>query len=746
MAGNAKRSEIPVVGMTCANCARTIERVLSNKVEGILSAHVNLATEIASVEYDPAVTELKSIAEAIERSGYRAVLPAEGEPGGDAEQKARQENLRRERRGLWVGILFTLPLFLLSMARDFSLLPSWAHAPAFHVLLFIFAVPVQFYTGWGYYRGALFSLRNASANMDVLVALGSSAAFFFSVAVLLFPSLSPHVYFETSAMIVTLIKVGKFLEARAVGRSSQAIRRLMDLAPKVAHLVIEGDAERDVPVDRLQPEDVLAVRPGEQIPVDGVVVKGRSAVDESMLTGESIPKEKGEGDKVFGATVNGHGLLTVRATGVGASTTLARIIRLVRDAQGSKPPIQRIADRVAAVFVPAILGLALLTFVLWWALGHEFTPAMLRMVAVLVIACPCALGLATPTAVMVGTGRGAERGILFKNSEALETARRLTTVVFDKTGTLTRGKPVLTDWLPAETGDEESLVLAASAESGSEHPIARAVVAGVESRGGKIRLPDTLESLPGLGIRAEVDGREVRVGRGDGYRGNGAPGEAERRTGEALASEGKTVMAVEIDGQFRGWLAVADEERPDAAGAVDRLRTLGLESVMMTGDNEQAARAVAERVGIERWIAGVLPEGKESALQDLQAEGRRVAMVGDGINDAPALARADIGIAIGRGADIALEASDITLVGGGLHGVAEAVSLSRATLRTIRENLFWAFFYNVLLVPVAAGALYGIAWMPGFLRELHPAMAAGAMAISSLTVVLNSLRLSRRGG
>ncbi len=734
--------EMPVVGMTCARCAAAVERTLGKKVPGVVSASVNFGTESATVEYDPAQTSLEAMAEAVSKAGYELVLPAQGEAApADVEQQAREEEFRAQQRFFIVGVIFTLPLFLLSMGRDFGLLGTWAQATWVNWLFLVLATPVQFYTGGGYYVGGWKSVRNGSANMDVLVALGSSAAYFYSIAVLLLPGLGHHVYFETSAVIITLIKLGKLLEARAKGQASAAIKKLMDLAPKVAHLEEDG-AERDVPAESLRPGQVVVVRPGEAIPVDGVVVSGRSAVNESMLTGESIPVDKTEGDNVFGSTVNQQGRLKVKATGVGASTALSQIIRLVRQAQGSRAPIQRLADQVSAVFVPTIIAIALITFAAWWILGGQFVPAMIRLVAVLVIACPCALGLATPTAIMVGTGQGALMGILFKNSEALETAQRLDTVMFDKTGTITKGEPKLTDWEPLAGGDD-ALALAASAESGSEHPLARAVVQGARERGSLLGEPQDFQALSGFGVQASIAGQRVRVGKPEWFAELGLlPAEVGRRAAE-LASQGKTVMMVAVEDEPRGLLAVADQEKPGAAEALKELHGLGLKTVMLTGDNQAAAQAIARKVGIGEVVAGVLPQRKEEVVRQRQDQGGLVGMVGDGINDAPALARADVGIAIGTGTDVAMEASDVTLVGGDLMGVARAIRLSRATMRTIRQNLFWAFFYNLILVPVAAGALHGFGWLPAFIRDLHPVMAAGAMAFSSVTVVMNSLRLGR---
>jgi len=739
MKPKSQKVEIPIIGMTCANCALTIERSLKKKVPGLISANVNPATERASVEFDPKLADLKVIADVVEWAGYKAVLPGEA----DEEEKERKKEIQRERTAFWVGVGFTVPLFFLSMGRDFNLIGAWAHQPWVNWLFLALAAPVQFYTGLGFYTGGFKSLRNRSANMDVLVAMGSSVAFFYSLAVIVVPMIAPglsigaHVYFETAAMIITLIKLGKMLEVMAKGRTSAAIRKLMDLAPKIAHVIDADGNEKDVPADQVRRGDVVIVKPGEAIPVDGEVIGGESSVNESMLTGESIPVDKKEGDEIFGATVNQQGLLKVKATGVGSETALAQIIRLVRAAQGSKAPIQRLADRVSGVFVPAIIGIAILTFALWWGFGGEFVPAMLRMVAVLVIACPCALGLATPTAIMVGTGKGAQMGILFKSSEALETAHKLDTIMFDKTGTITEGKPVLTDWISLEDGDK-GLILAASAERGSEHPIAKAVVEGAEGKGLKLKEPGDFKAVSGFGVTATVNGKDVKVGKPDWFKLSGTI----KSQVDELASQGKTVMVAEVDGKVAGLLAVADQAKPSSSEAVARLRELGLQTVMLTGDNERAAQAIAQKVEIDRVIAGVLPEKKEFYIKQYQRDGRRAAMVGDGINDAPALARADVGIAIGTGTDIAMEASDITLVGGDLAGVARAIKLSKATMRTIKQNLFWAFAYNTALVPLAAGVFAAVGLLPGFI--LHPMLAAGAMAFSSVTVVLNSLRLSRK--
>ncbi|MBE9507388.1 MAG: copper-translocating P-type ATPase [Chloroflexi bacterium] len=744
------RVELPITGMTCANgstelaevCAATVERTLNRKVPGVVEANVNFATERATVEYIPGVTTIARMIEAIKAAGYGVVQAAAdaAEPLEDVEAQARRAEIADQTLKFWVGVIFALPLFLFSMARDFGLLGGWAHEPWVNWLFLALATPVQFYTGWDYYVGSYHALRNRTANMDVLVAMGSSVAYVYSIAVLLLPDIGQHVYFETSAVIITLIKLGKLLEARAKGQTGEAIRKLMGLRPKTARVVREG-AEVDVPVEQVRVGDVVVVRPGERVPVDGIVVEGNSAVDESMLTGEPLPVDKSPGDEIIGATINKQGLLKFEATRVGAETALAQIIRLVQEAQGSKAPIQRLADRVAGVFVPAVMLIAFATFAIWWAASGDLTTAMIRLVAVLVIACPCALGLATPTAIMVGTGKGAELGILFKNSEALETAHRLQVVVLDKTGTLTVGQPSVTDVV----GDDQVLRRAASAERGSEHPLGQAVVAEAEARGLALADPQNFEAVPGKGIRAEVEGHAVLVGKPMWIETEDISLGALADEIERLQAEAKTVIVVAVDGEAAGVLGVADTLKEGSAEAVAQLHALGLEAVMLTGDNQRTAQAIAAQVGIDRIVAEVLPADKAAQVKRLQAEGRLVSMVGDGINDAPALAQADVGIALGTGTDVAMETADVTLMRGDLRVVPQALALSRATMRTIKQNLFWAFFYNVVLIPVAAGALYPLpwTWVPDALRQLHPVLAAFAMAFSSITVVSNSLRLRR---
>ncbi|MDX1501069.1 MAG: heavy metal translocating P-type ATPase [Thermoanaerobaculia bacterium] len=739
--GSFQRKSFPVVGMSCAACATAVEGALTARVDGVSEAKVNLAADTVTVSWDPSRASGEDLAAAVERAGYQLIV-ADAESAPDAESIARRAESARQRREFLVGAVFTAPLFLLGMGGDLGLLGSLPSHPLFRWLLLALATPVQLYTGRSFYVGGWRSLANRRANMDVLVALGSSTAYLYSVAVLLTPAAGGHVYFETSALIITLIKLGKMLEARARAHTSDAIRGLMELAPETAWVIDPQGIERRVPLSAVRAGDRVVVRPGERVPVDGEVLAGSSAVDESLLTGEPLPVDKGPGDEVFGATVNRHGLLTVRATGVGEDSVLARIVRLVREAQGSRAPIQDLADRVSAVFVPAMIGVALLAFALWWGVGGAFVPAMLRLVAVLVIACPCALGLATPTAIMVGMGRGATMGILFRSSRALEEAHRLEAALLDKTGTLTRGRPEVTDWRPLAGHGDEALALAAAAESGSDHPIARAVVDEARRRGLELPARVGMTSSAGRGVEATVGSHTVRVGRPVWTTG-GALGSEAAAVVESLEARGRTVFAVAVDGELAGVLAVADPVKPGAAAAVGHLVRLGVRPVLVTGDRRSAAAAVAREVGIEEVFAETLPEEKEAVVRSLQSEGRRVAMVGDGINDAPALARADVGIAIGSGADLAMESAAVTLVGDDLEGVARAIGLSRATLRTIRQNLFWAFFYNVALIPVAAGVLAPFPGVPPLLGQLHPALAAAAMAFSSVTVVLNSLRLRR---
>ncbi|UCF72083.1 MAG: copper-translocating P-type ATPase [Deltaproteobacteria bacterium] len=738
--------EIPVTGMTCANCAMTIERALSKKVPGVLKASVNLATERARVEYIPTITTIEDIISAIERAGYGAIRPDEILEGEDAELVARKDEIRNQTRKFLTGILFTAPLFFLSMGRDLGLFGLWSHAAWVNWLFLTLATPVQFYTGWDYYTGGWKSLKNGSANMDVLVAMGSSVAYFYSLAVLLYSPLGSHVYFETSAVIITLIKLGKMLESRTKGRTGGAIRKLMGLRPKTATILQDGK-ETEIPLSQVRVGDVVIVHPGETIPVDGAVLEGESAVDESMLTGESIPVDKHPGAELAGGTINGEGRLKFEAKRVGKDTVLAQIIRLVQEAQGSKAPIQALADRIAAFFVPGVIGIAFLTFILWWTIGGDFVPAMLRLVAVLVIACPCALGLATPTAIMAGTGIGAEKGMLFKNSEALEMATKLGTIVLDKTGTITLGKPAVVNLIlldPHLRDEEELLRIAASVERGSEHPLGRAIVKEAERRGLDLFEPKGFRASGGLGVYARINGQRVFVGKPDWSEELQMDASDAKEQIRTLQGEGKTAIVIVIEKRLAGLIALADTIKMESIKAINHLHKMDLKVVMLTGDNAQTAQAIASEVNIDEMVAEVRPEEKTLKIKEFQQNKEKVGMVGDGINDAPALAQADVGIAIGTGTDVAIESADVILASGELTGVPKAIQLSRATMKTVKQNLFWAFFYNVVLIPVAAGVLYPLEFLPALLRELHPILAALAMAMSSITVVSNSLLLYKK--
>jgi Cu+-exporting ATPase len=733
--------------MTCANCAMNIERTLNKKVPGVVQASVNFASERAAVQYLANLTSVEEIIAAIRQAGYDAIPPEEIGEAEDIEQRARRAEIAEQTRKFIVGLLFTLPLFLWSMARDFGLLGAWSHALWVNWAFWALATPVQFYTGWDYYTGGWKSLKNRSANMDVLVAMGSSVAYFYSLSVLLYPALGSHVYFETSAVIITLIKLGKMLEARAKGKTGNAIRKLMGLRPKTATIIRDGK-ELEVSLKEVKVGDALVVRPGEKIPVDGVVLEGNSAVDESMLTGEPIPVDKTPGDSVVGATINSEGFLKFRATKVGKDTALAQIIKMVQEAQGSKAPIQALADRVAAVFVPGVIGIATITFILWWNLGGEFVPAMIRLVAVLIIACPCALGLATPTAIMAGTGKAAEKGILFKDSEALEKATKLETIVLDKTGTLTLGRPTVAEVIAFNSSSpvkdkKELLRIAASVEKGSEHPVGRAILKEAEKQNLELFEPEDFKASGGLGVQARINGQMVYVGKLGWFVEMGVDMVGGNDHVHTLQRQGKTLMAVVVGKELAGLIAVADSLKPESKEAVADLRARGLKVVMLTGDNTETARSIGEQVQVDEIVAEVRPEEKSMKVKELQGKGHMVGMVGDGINDAPALAQADVGIAIGTGTDVAIETADVILASGNLLGVSRAIQLSRATMRTVKENLFWAFIYNIILIPVAAGLLYPLEFLPSVLRQLHPILAALAMALSSVTVVSNSLRLYR---
>jgi Cu+-exporting ATPase len=734
--------EMRVQGISCASCVMKIERSLQD-LAGVVKASVNLASGKVRVDYLSTEVGPGEIKKAIESAGYQVLDLPEGAAGVDTEKLLREKEYKTLRTNvIWGGILAAL-IFLGSMRHWFPWMPGFLQN---HFVLWALATPVQFIMGARFYRGAWGAFRHRAADMNTLIAVGTSAAYFYSVAVTLFPDLfrsagiAAEVYFDTSAVIIVLILFGRMLEAAAKGRTSEAIKRLMGLQPKTARVLRDG-SEADVPIDDVQIGDSVVVRPGEKIPVDGSVLDGRSAVDESMITGESLPVDKGPGDEVIGATINKLGSFTFRALKVGKDTALAQIIQLVQDAQGTKAPIQRLADRIAGYFVPAVISVAIATFVIWYDFGPSprLTFALLNFVAVMIIACPCALGLATPTAVMVGTGKGAERGILIKSGESLETAHKIDTVIFDKTGTLTKGEPEVTDIVAAAGFTPEIILsLAGSAEKGSEHPLGQAIVRRARESGVSLEAPSAFRALEGLGVEALVKGQKVLVGSLKLALQAGADFGRLAAQAEELALDGKTSASVVVDGRPAGLLALADTLKESAAPAVGKLKRMGLNVIMLTGDGRRTAQAIAAKAGIESVIPEVLPGEKAGVVRKLQSEGKKVAMVGDGINDAPALVQADIGIALGTGTDVAMESSDITLISGDIAGVPAAVELSRRTIRAIRQNLFWAFFYNVVGIPIAAGVLY-----PFFGLLLNPMIASAAMAFSSVSVVSNSLRLRR---
>jgi Cu+-exporting ATPase len=709
------------------------------QVEGIRRVTVNVTLAKVHIHYIPTIISANEISRSINALGFK-VIQVDDETE-DAEIRARQRETRQQKLLLTIGVILTLPIFLLSMSRDLGLLPNIVADSAWlNVLLWILATPVQFYVGWQYYVGAYKSLRNGSANMDVLIALGSSVAYLYSIPII-FGLLPGHTYFETSAVIITLVRLGKFLEARAKGNTSEAIRKLKALQVKNARVIRDGK-EVDLPLQDVVLGDLLLIKPGEKIPLDGEIIEGTTQIDESMITGESLPVDKGIGDEVVGSTLNKFGLVKVKVKRVGKDTLLSQIIQMVEKAQETKAPIQKLADQISAVFVPIVIAVALLTFILWLIIDPTasnmsgttgFTRALINMVAVLVIACPCAMGLATPTAIMVGTGKGAEAGILFRSGEALERAGKTNLVVMDKTGTLTKGRPELTDIIPvSRTIDENELLrLAASVERGSEHPLGEAILAEAGNRGLVLVEPKEFKAIPGKGVKANIEGKEVLLGTANYLQESGVNLGAVIDDANSLQEQGKTVMFAAVNKEVAGIISVADTIKDNSHASVRTLQEMGLEVMMLTGDNYRTAKTIAEKAGIENVIAGVLPDMKNGEIKKLQSQQRIVTMVGDGINDAPALAQADLGIAIGSGADIAVAAAPVTLIGSDLSGVAKAIKLSRRVLRTIKQNLFWAFIYNIILIPVAA------------LGYLNPMLAAGAMAFSSVFVVTNSLRLKR---
>ena len=751
-------------GMTCASCISHVENALNN-VPGVTKASVNFGVEKAAVEFVPGLANLEDMQRAVEQAGYRV----EGtDDAGSQEQELERLSKVKEIRGLRNRLVLAAVggvLLFLGAFDGFPWVSNLMDRSYYPFLLWALATPVQFWAGASFYASGIGAVRHGTANMHTLIALGTTTAYLYSVVVVLLDVAAPSVladagieakvYFDTAAIIIALILLGRFLEARARGQTSEAIRRLIGLSPTSAKVVRDGE-ETDIPVDQVVVGDIVLVRPGEKIPVDGEVTEGFSTVDESMLTGESMPVDKAPGALVYGATLNKQGAFHYRATQVGQGTVLAQIIRLVEEAQGSKAPIQRLADRVAAYFVPVVIAVALGAFLFWLLLGPApaLTLATLVLVAVLIIACPCALGLATPTAIIVGTGKGAESGVLVRQAIALETAHRVDTVVLDKTGTLTTGKPVVTDLVTAGCSEAELLVLAASAERNSEHPLAEAIVNEARRRGLELEAVTDFQAIPGRGISATVNGYTVRLGNRALMDDIGVTLNGLAESAELMAGQGKTPMFLAAGNEMKGIIAVADTLKPGAKEGVSRLQGMGLAVVMLTGDNLRTAQAMADELGIDHVEAEVLPQDKAEVVRRMQSEGRVVAMVGDGINDAPALVQADVGMAMGGGTDVAIVSADITLMRGDVGGIAAAFNLSRQTIRTIKQNLFWAFFYNILLIPVAAGILYpvfeGVGGVPGSLDFffgdqgfLNPVLAALAMAFSSVTVLTNSLRLRR---
>lgn len=728
-----EKAELQLSGMTCAACANRIEKGL-NRLPGVSKATVNFASESAHVQYYPSETNIQSLIEKVHQLGFKARVKQD-----QMSETDRQDEADRQKRRLIISAILSLPL-LWTMVAHFSFtsfiwVPKLFLNPWFQLIL---TFPIQFIIGRHFYIGAFKALRNGSANMDVLVALGTSAAFFYSLYLtLITPSIHYEhmvdLYYETSAVLITLILLGKWLETRAKNRTSQAITKLMNLQAKTA-TVLRGKEEVEISVDEVQVDDLLLIKPGEKIPTDGVIIEGKSTIDESMLTGESLPVSKQTGDSVIGGTVNKHGRLVVQATKIGKETALSQIIRIVEEAQGSKAQIQRVADRIAGVFVPIVVGIALVTFLIWYLIASpgQFSTALENMIAVLVIACPCALGLATPTSIMAGSGRAAELGILFKGGEHLEATQQIDTVVLDKTGTITHGQPQLTDVILVSDIEESFLLsLVGAVEKNSEHPLAQAIVEGIRQKG--IYLPDSQEfqAIPGYGVQGKVHEINLLIGTRKLMQKNNIPIEKIEEKLQELERVGKTAMLVAIDQKLAAILAVADTIKETSKQAIQRLQSLGIHVVMMTGDNERTAQTIANQVGIKHVLAEVLPEGKADEVKKLQQQGRKVAMVGDGINDAPALVTADIGMAVGTGTDIAIESADITLMRGDLRSIVQAIYLSKQTMSNIKQNLFWALAYNSIGIPIAA---------MGFLA---PWLAGAAMALSSVSVVLNALRLQK---
>jgi Cu+-exporting ATPase len=736
-----QKATIPIRGMHCSSCVETIETTL-REIGGVVSVNVNFGTEKATIEFVTDKVSLTEVKRAIRESGYEP-LDAERENLVNEEKKAQERETKTLRNKFIFSAAVGLIVFLGSMNEWFPWMPNifknW-------ITLFILTTPVQFWAGWQFYKGALAALKHSRTDMNTLITLGTSSAYLYSVVATFFPQLfraggiEPATYFDTSTIIISLILLGRFLELKARGKTNEAIRKLIGLGAKTARVMRDGE-EIGIPVEEVQVGDIIVVHPGEKIPVDGIINEGYSTIDESMITGEPIPSEKKAGDNVIGATINRTGSFKFMATNVGTNTVLSQIIKLVEEAQTSKAPIQRLADVIASYFVPMVIGVSILTFIAWYFLGPSpaFTYAFLNFVAVLIIACPCALGLATPTAIMVGTGKGAENGVLIKNAEALETARKVNVIVFDKTGTLTKGKPEVTDIITSgEFSKDETLRIAASGEKGSEHPLSDAIVKRAKEMGLDIKDAQNFSAVPGEGIESTLDGHSIFVGNIKLMNSKGINVTNLENRAEELAGEGKTTVFVSIDNKAAGIIAVADTLKLHSIEVVQAIKNLGIEVIMITGDNPCTAEAIGKKLGINRVFAEVAPQDKASKVKKLQEEGKTVAMVGDGINDAPALAQADLGIAIGAGTDIAIESGNIVLIGDDLRGVITAIELSKKTISIIKQNFFWAFFYNLLLIPLAAGVLY-----PFFGILLNPILAAAAMALSSVSVVTNSLRLKR---
>ncbi|SDM72450.1 Cu+-exporting ATPase [Fictibacillus solisalsi] len=730
----SEKAEFSITGMTCAACATRIEKGL-NKLPGVTNANVNLALETATVKYNPSEVSIVEMVKKVQNLGYNASLKKEND---QENVDHRAIEIEKQKGKFTFSLILSIPL-LWAMVTHFEF-TSFIYMPEMFMNPWVqlaLATPVQFVVGKQFYVGAYKALRNKSANMDVLVALGTSAAYFYSLYLSILSIGSKEkmteLYFETSAVLITLILLGKLFEAKAKGRSSEAIKKLMGLQAKTATILRNGE-EKEIPIEEVEVGDVVYIKPGEKVPVDGEIIEGRSALDESMLTGESIPIDKTVGDTVIGATINKNGFLKIKATKVGRDTALAQIIKVVEEAQGSKAPIQRLADKISGIFVPIVVGVAVLTFLIWylWVSPGDFAAALEKLIAVLVIACPCALGLATPTSIMAGSGRSAEYGILFKGGEHLETTHRIDTIILDKTGTVTNGTPELTDVLVKQPFTEKQvLTLVGAAEKNSEHPLAQAIVQGIKEKGIDLPSSSEFDAIPGYGIQAVVNNKKVLIGTRKLMKENNIAINDAVTTMDELERNGKTAMLMAIDNYYAGIIAVADTIKDTSQRAVSRLKSMGLDVIMITGDNQQTADAIAKEVGINHVIAEVLPEGKAEEVKKLQQQGKTVAMVGDGINDAPALALADIGMAIGTGTDVAMEAADVTLIRGDLNSIADAIYMSKKTIRNIKQNLFWAFGYNVLGIPVAA------------LGFLAPWLAGAAMAFSSVSVVLNALRLQK---